>query len=89
MPFKTNPKTGFCDQGYYPGGLVEGSDGFLYGVNSDGGPNPASSGTVFKVSKTGTGFQLLQTFCTMLLRESGTPTRPAGAVRRQACLEMW
>lgn len=62
--FKTNPKTGFYDQGYFPSALVEGSDGFLYGVNSSGGPNSASAGTIFRISKTGTGFQVLQTFCT-------------------------
>ena len=45
--FTTNPKTGFYDQGYFPSSLVEGSDGFLYGVNSSGGPNSASAGTVF------------------------------------------
>jgi len=62
--FKTDPKTGFYDQGYSPAGLAEGTDGFLYGVNSAGGPNSASSGTIFKISKTGTGFQVLETFCT-------------------------
>ena len=61
--FKTNPKTGFYDQDYSPAELAEGSDGFLYGVNSAGGPNSSSSGTIFKISKTGTGFQVLQTFC--------------------------
>jgi hypothetical protein len=44
--------------------LVEGSDGFLYGLNGYGGPNPSSAGTLFKISKTGTGFQVLQVFCT-------------------------
>lgn len=62
--FTPNPKTGFYDQGYDPTSLAEGTDGFLYGVNSAGGPNSASSGTIFKISKTGTGFQVLQTFCT-------------------------
>ena len=59
--FTTN---GFYDQGYDPTSLAEGTDGFLYGVNSAGGPNSASSGTIFKISKTGAGFQVLQTFCT-------------------------
>lgn len=36
----------------------------LYGVNNAGGPNSASSGTIFRISKTGTGLQVLQTFCT-------------------------
>jgi hypothetical protein len=56
--FTTNPRTGFYDQGYDPTSLAEGTDGFLYGVNSAGGPNSASSGTIFKISKTGTGFQV-------------------------------
>jgi uncharacterized repeat protein (TIGR03803 family) len=60
--FKSNPKTGFYDQGYSPAGLAEGTDGFLYGVNSAGGPNSASSGTIFKISKTGAGFAVLGTF---------------------------
>lgn len=62
--FQQDKQTGLYDQGHLPVALVEGSDGFLYGVNSYGGPNPDSSGTLFKISKTGTGFQVLQTFCT-------------------------
>lgn len=62
--FTGNPKTGFYDQGYSPAGLAEGTDGFLYGVNSTGGPNSGSIGTLFKVSKTGKGFQVLENFCT-------------------------
>jgi uncharacterized repeat protein (TIGR03803 family) len=62
--FTTQPGTAFYPEGYYPAALVEGSDGFLYGVNSDGGTNSGSSGTVFRLSKTGTGFQVLQRFCT-------------------------
>ena len=34
----TNPQTGFYDQGYDPTSLAEGTDGFLYGVNSAGAP---------------------------------------------------
>jgi hypothetical protein len=62
--FQQDKKTGLYDQGYLPVALVEGSDGFLYGLNSYGGPNPSSAGTLFKISKTGTGFQVLQVFCT-------------------------
>jgi uncharacterized repeat protein (TIGR03803 family) len=71
--FTTNSKTGFYDQGYDPTSLAEGTDGFLYGVNSAGGPNSASSGTIFKISKTGTGFQVLQTFARVVQPER-TPT---------------
>jgi uncharacterized repeat protein (TIGR03803 family) len=62
--FQQDPKTGLYDQGWGPIALVEGSDGLLYGLNSNGGPNPSSAGTLFKISKTGTGFQVLQVFCT-------------------------
>ncbi len=62
--FKRNTATGWYDQGSNPAALVEASDGFLYGVASTGGPNGAAAGNVFKISKTGTGFQILQSFCT-------------------------
>jgi uncharacterized repeat protein (TIGR03803 family) len=62
--FAQNTKTGFFDQGSNPGGLVEASDGFLYGFASTGGPTSGSAGTVFKIRKTGTDFKVLETFCT-------------------------
>ena len=43
-------------------GLVQGSDGFLYGVASVGGAN--GLGTLFKVSTKGTGFAVLHDFAT-------------------------
>lgn len=42
------------------GALIEGSDGFLYGVARFGGP--AGAGTVYKVGKDGSGFSLLHAF---------------------------
>ena len=39
------------------GKLTEGSDGFLYGFTSHGGSN--SKGTIFKINKNGSGFQIL------------------------------
>lgn len=61
--FQQNPKTGYFDQGEIPNSLAEGSDGLLYGT-AGGGPNAASAGTLFRISKSGTGFQVLQTYCT-------------------------
>jgi len=62
--FQRDKNTGLYDQGHIPVALVEGSNGLLYGLNSYGGPNPDSSGTLFQITKMGTGFQVLQTFCT-------------------------
>ncbi len=42
------------------GELVEGSDGYLYGVTSAGGPN--GTGVVFKISRDGTDFAVLHAF---------------------------
>lgn len=49
--------------GRYPhAGLVEGDDGALYGTTYEGGN--VNRGTIFKVNKDGTGYQLLYTFKT-------------------------
>lgn len=40
--------------------LVEGNDGFLYGITRAGGAN--GTGVIFKISKEGTGFAVLHTF---------------------------
>lgn len=77
--FQQDPKTGLYDQGHLPVALVEGSDGFLYGLNSYGGPNPDSSGTAFKISKTGSGFEVLQTFCTSCTTGSYPDNLTAGS----------
>ncbi len=61
------------------GGLVQGSDNFLYGVASGGGTN--GLGTLFKISTAGTGFAVLHHFATttgdtpysaLLLHTNGT-----------------
>jgi len=77
--FQQDPKTGLYYQGYRPVILVEGSDGFLYGLNGFGGPNPDSAGTLFKISKTGTGFQVLQIFCTSCTTGSFPDNLTAGS----------
>ena len=76
--FTQNPKTGHYDQGWGPAALAEGSDGFLYGVATNGGPNPSSAGTLFKISKSGTGFQVLQVFCTTCTNGSYPDNLQAG-----------
>ena len=49
-----------ADGAYPETALIEGSDGFLYGVTRAGGPN--GTGAVFKVSRDGTSFKVLHTF---------------------------
>jgi uncharacterized repeat protein (TIGR03803 family) len=47
--------------GQDPAQLVEGSDGMLYGETQLGGANNA--GTVFRLNRDGSGFQVLHSFC--------------------------
>jgi uncharacterized repeat protein (TIGR03803 family) len=51
---------GSLPNGSAPGALVEGIDGFLYGITSENGAN--GFGTVFKLSKSGK-IQVLHNFC--------------------------
>jgi len=53
--------TGFPSDGNIPiGTLVQGNDGTLYGTTYSGGTK--NWGTVFKISPTGTGYQMIHTF---------------------------
>jgi uncharacterized repeat protein (TIGR03803 family) len=63
--------SGTSDGRYPQSGVVQGSDGFLYGVASDGGA--FGLGTLFKVSPSGTGFQDLFDFQTAT---GDTPSSP-------------
>jgi len=68
--FKLNPDgngyavlrrfSGTDGDGNLPTGLMEGSDGALYGTTYGGGTNDV--GTVFKLNKDGTGYTLLRSF---------------------------
>jgi uncharacterized repeat protein (TIGR03803 family) len=71
--FPENPNTGFFPNGYAPASIAEGSDGLIYGVASDGGPTAASAGTLWRMHKDGTGFQVLQNYCTTCTN-GGFPT---------------
>jgi len=62
--FQVQPGTAFFPNGYSPNSIAEGSDGLLYGAAGVGGPTSASSGTLWRIHKDGTGFQVLQHFCT-------------------------
>lgn len=62
--FPRDSKTGMFDNGGDPSSIAEGSDGLLYGVASDGGTTSASSGTLWRIHKDGTGFQVLERYCT-------------------------
>ncbi len=59
---------GSLPNGSSPGSLVEGTDGFLYGITSENGAN--GFGTIFKLSKTGT-IQVLHNFCGTLTCSDG------------------
>lgn len=60
--FPNNTTTGFFDNGNDPNCIVEGSDGMLYGAAGSGGTNAASSGTLWRIHKDGSGFEVLQRF---------------------------
>ena len=57
---------GFSGDGSYPVGLMEGSDGALYGTTSGGGAYTNQYGdglgTVFKLDKDGSGYSILRSF---------------------------
>lgn len=54
--------------------LVEGPDGFLYGVTPVGGPN--ATGVVFKVSRDGTSFSVLHAFGAVTVGSDGKKVVP-------------
>jgi uncharacterized repeat protein (TIGR03803 family) len=59
-------------EGAYPDAtLIEGTDGFLYGVTRAGGPN--GTGAVFKLAKDGTSFKVLHTFGAITSEKNATP----------------
>jgi uncharacterized repeat protein (TIGR03803 family) len=67
---KANGK--FMD-GSRPNALIEGRDGFLYGTAAGGGPN--DNGVLFKLSKSGSGFKILHSFCSLAnCADGSTPT---------------
>jgi uncharacterized repeat protein (TIGR03803 family) len=52
------------NDGAYPSaGVIEGSDGLLYGTTEGGGKNPSAQwGTVFKLNRDGSGYTMLRSF---------------------------
>ena len=65
--FCSTGSNGFCPDGSTPNGLIEGSDGNLYGTTFAGGNNVTvnganGAGTIFKISKAGT-LTTLYDFC--------------------------
>jgi MYXO-CTERM domain-containing protein len=65
--------------------LIEGSDGFLYGVTRFGGP--AGAGTVYKIGKDGSGFSLLHAFAAITSAASAVIVNADGAHPRAALAE--
>jgi uncharacterized repeat protein (TIGR03803 family) len=62
--FPENQSTGLFPNGYAPDAITEGSDGMLYGAASVGGMTSASAGTLWRINKNGSGFQVLVRYCT-------------------------
>jgi uncharacterized repeat protein (TIGR03803 family) len=62
--FPENQSTGLFPNGYAPDAIAEGSDGMLYGAASVGGMTSASAGTLWRINKNGSGFQVLVRYCT-------------------------
>jgi uncharacterized repeat protein (TIGR03803 family) len=58
--------------------LIEGSDGYLYGVARTGGSN--GNGTVFKIGKDGTGFTVLHAFGATTSEATVTPPTNADGI---------
>ena len=67
------------------GALIEGSDGFLYGVTRFGGP--AGTGVVFKLGKDGSGFVVLHAFAAVTSAATATIVNADGAHPRAALME--
>jgi len=76
--FSAASKSGFPN-GDFPNSVVEGKDGFLYGSTGAGGAH--GQGTIFTISKTGTRFQVLHSFCAHANCADGA--NPAGIVLGQ------
>lgn len=65
---------GPCDDGQYPTGVIQGSDGSFYGTTESGGK--FNSGTIFQISPSG-AFKLLYTFCSLAnCADGGIPLFP-------------
>jgi uncharacterized repeat protein (TIGR03803 family) len=74
------------DEGVSPtGALIEGSDGFLYGVARYGGP--AGTGTLYKIDKAGSGFAVLHAFGDVTSGSSATIVNADGAHPRAALVQ--
>jgi uncharacterized repeat protein (TIGR03803 family) len=74
------------DDGAYPEApLIEGPDGYLYGVTTAGGPN--GTGAVFRMSRDGSDYSVLHSFGPLSVAStSGVSSNPDGAVATGALL---
>lgn len=78
------------DEGYSPNaGLLEGSDGLLYGSTTLGLPTVANTtGTIYRMAPDGTGFTILHRFEVFTAtNEKGSPINADGAYPRSALIE--
>ena len=65
------------DGAYSSAELIEGNDGFLYGITGAGGPN--GTGAIYKIGKDGSGFQVLHTFSAITANKVAKVVRSATA----------
>ena len=73
-----------ADGAYPDSELIEGSDGFLYGVTNSGGPN--GTGTVFKIARDGSTFTSLHSFGAIPADQTATVNENADGVAPAAAL---
>ncbi|HWN94760.1 MAG TPA: choice-of-anchor tandem repeat GloVer-containing protein, partial [Methylomirabilota bacterium] len=67
-------RSGGAGEAYLPrGGLLQASDGFLYGTTGNGGAN--NKGTLYRMAEDGSDYQVLWSFGTSLT-DSASPTGP-------------
>ena len=62
--FVSDPVSGQYVDGEYPTDLADPGNGYLYGIATSGGPlSDPTAGNIYRVSKSGSGFEVVHRFC--------------------------